>query len=224
MIGKRIPDKRQKLLDGVGTAVVAEDGTWTINSAENLETLDFLQQLADAGCTQPSIGTTNRTDGIFPLFAEGVVAMANGSIFFPGELETTYESDVNWGTTPVPANDGKDSITLGVQDYFFGFKKEGNQEALQAFLSFLFEPDNYAGFLDAAGGFLPATISAGEAMSSNEALAPFIEVLPSAVFYPSDQAEWAAVQGALQQTLGSAFAGSDKQQVLDEIQAVATGE
>ncbi len=203
---------------------VFEDGTWVINSAENLETLEFLQTLADNGCTQPSIGTTNRTDGIFPLFANGVIAMANGSIFFPGELEVTYESDVNWGTTAVPANDGKDSITLGVQDYFFGFKKDGNQEALQAFLSFLFEPDNYAGFLDAAGGFLPATISAGEAMSSDPALAPFIEVLPSAIFYPSDQAQWAAVQGAIQQTLGSAFAGTDKQQVLDEIQAVATAE
>lgn len=209
---------------GGNGGTVFDGENWLINSAENLETLEFLQSLVDAGCTQPSIGTTNRTDGIFPLFAEGVVAMANGSIFFPGELENTYESEVNWGTTAVPANDGKDSITLGVQDYFFAFKKDGNQEAVQKFLSFLFEPDNYAGFLDAAGGFLPATISAGEAMSSDPALAPFIEVLPTAIFYPSDQAEWAAVQGAIQQTLGSAFAGTDKQQVLDEIQAVATGE
>ena len=61
-------------------------------------------------------------------------------------------------------------------------------------------------------------------MSSDPIQAPFIEILPSAVFYPSDQAEWASVQGAMQQTLGSAFAGADKQQVLDEIQAVATGE
>ena len=207
---------------GGNGGTVYDGENWTINSAENLETLEFLQSLVDAGCTQPSIGTSNRTDAVFPLFAEGVVAMANGSIFFPGELETTYESDVNWGTTAVPANDGKDSITLGVQDYFFGFKNEdeSNQEAIQAFLSFLFEPDNYAGFLDAAGGFLPATISAGEAMSSDPALAPFIEVLPSAIFYPSDQAEWAAVQGAIQQGLGAAFAGTDKQQVLDEIQAI----
>ena len=207
---------------GGNGGTVYDGENWTINSAENLETLEFLQSLVDAGCTQPSIGTSNRTDAVFPLFAEGVVAMANGSIFFPGELETTYESDVNWGTTAVPANDGKDSITLGVQDYFFGFKNEdeSNQEAIQAFLSFLFEPDNYAGFLDAAGGFLPATISAGEAMSSDPALAPFIEVLPSAIFYPSDQAEWAAVQGAIQQGLGAAFAGTDKQQVLDQIQAV----
>jgi multiple sugar transport system substrate-binding protein len=201
---------------------VYDGENWVINSAENLETLEFLQTLVDAGCTQPSIGTTDRTAGIFPLFAEGVVAMANGSIFFPGELENTYESDVNWATTAVPANDGKDSITLGVQDYFYAFKKEGNQEAVQKFLSFLYEPDNYAGFLGAAGGFLPATLSAGEAMSDDPALAPFIEVLPSAIFYPSDQAEWAAVQGAMQQTLGTAFAGTDKQQVLDQIQAAAT--
>jgi multiple sugar transport system substrate-binding protein len=202
---------------------VYDGENWVINSAENLETLEFLQTLVDAGCTQPSIGTTNRTDGIFPLFAEGVVAMANGSIFFPGELENTYESEVNWSTTAVPANDGKDSITLGVQDYFYAFKKDGNQEAVQKFLSFLYEPDNYAGFLGAAGGFLPATISAGEQMSSDPALAPFIEVLPSAIFYPSDQAEWAAVQGAMQQTLGTAFAGTDKQQVLDQIQTATEG-
>ena len=68
---------------------------------------------------------------------------------------------MNYGVAPLLANDGKESITLGVQDYFFGFKKEGNQEAIQKFLSFLYEPDNYAGFLEAAGGFLPATSRRG---------------------------------------------------------------
>ena len=56
-------------------------------------------------------------------------------------------------------------------------------------------------------------------MSADPALAPFIDVLPSAIFYPSDQAAWPAVQGAIQQTLGTALAGTDKQQVLDQIQA-----
>jgi multiple sugar transport system substrate-binding protein len=173
----------------------------------------------DAGCTQPNPGTTDRTSGAWPLFAQGVAAMVNGAIFLPGELKNTYQSDVNYGVSPFPANDGKDSVTLGVQDYFFAFKKEGNQEAVQKFLSFLYEPDNYAAFLEAAGGFLPATISAGEAMSSDPAIAPFIEVLPTAIFYPSDQAAWPAVQGAIQQTIGTALAGTDKQQVLDQIQA-----
>jgi multiple sugar transport system substrate-binding protein len=200
------------------------DGEWVINSAENLETLEFLQTLVDNGCTQPNPGTTDRSSGAFPLFGEGVAAMINGSVFFPSELETTLQSDVNFGVAPIPHADGKDSITLGVQDYFFAFKKEGNQEAVRKFLDFLFVPENYAAFLEAAGGFLPATISAGETMSSDPALAPFIEVLPTAIFYPSDQAAWPAVQAAIQQNLGTALSGADKQQVLDQIQAAAEAE
>jgi multiple sugar transport system substrate-binding protein len=199
---------------------------WVVNSAENLETLEFLQELVDMGCTQPNPGTFNRTDGAFALFAQGVVGMLNGAIFLPGELENTYQSDVDWGVTPFPAADGKESITLGVQDYFFGFKDEdgSNQEAIQKFLSFLFIPENYAAFLEAAGGFLPATVSAGETMSDDPFLAPFIEVLPSAIFYPSDQAAWGSVQGAIQDNIGAAFVpGADKQAVLDEINAVGEG-
>ena len=194
---------------------------WVVNSPQNLETLNYLQELVDMGCTQPNPGSFNRTDGAFALFASGVVGMLNGAIFLPGELENTYQSDVNWGVTPFPAADGKDSITLGVQDYFFGFKKDGNQEAIQKFMSFLFQPDNYAAFLDAAGGFLPATVSAGESMSGDPFLKPFIEVLPSAIFYPSDQAAWGAVQGAIQDNIGAAFVpGADKQAILDQINAV----
>jgi multiple sugar transport system substrate-binding protein len=191
---------------------------WVVNSAANLETLEFLQTLVDNGCTQPNPGTTDRTSGAWPLFAQGVAAMTNGAIFLPGELEK-QGSTVDYGVSPFLANDGKESVTLGVQDYFFGFKKEGNQEAVQKFLSFLFVPDNYAAFLEAAGGFLPATISAGEAMSSDETIAPFIEVLPSAIFYPGSQATWPAVQGMIQENIGSGLAGADKQQLLDQINA-----
>jgi len=199
---------------------------WVVNSAENLEALEFLQELVDMGCTQPNPGSFDRTSGAFALFAQGVVGMLNGAIFLPGELENTYQSDVDWGVTPFPAADGKESITLGVQDYFFGFKNEdgSNQEAIQKFLSFLFIPENYAAFLEAAGGFLPATVSAGETMSDDPFLAPFIEVLPSAIFYPSDQAAWGSVQGAIQDNIGAAFVpGADKQAVLDGINAVGEG-
>ena len=197
------------------------DVQWIIDGPENLETLEFLQQLVDNGCTQPNPGTTDRTSGAWPLFSQGVAAMVNGAVFLPGIL-AEQGSTVDFGVAPFPANDGKESVTLGVQDYFFGFKKEGNQEAIQKFLTFLYQPDNYAAFLTAAGTFLPATKSAGEAMSADPALAPFIEVLPSAIFYPSDQASWPAVQTAVQQTIGTALAGTDKQQVLSQIQAAAT--
>ena len=47
------------------------DGEWVINSAENLETLEFLQQLVDNGCTQPNPGTTDRTAGALPALRRG---------------------------------------------------------------------------------------------------------------------------------------------------------
>ena len=201
-----------------------EDGEWTITSDANVETMEYLQSLVDAGLTNPSPATFNRTDGAFALFAQGQAAMLNGAIFLPDVL-ADQGSTINYDVAPFPTNraDGE-SITLGVQDYFFGFKNEGetNKEAIQKFLSFLFEPDNYAGFLEAAGGFLPATVSAGESLSSDETLAPYIEVLPNAVFYPGTEASWPAVQGELQQTIGlGVTAGADIQAILEGVASKA---
>jgi multiple sugar transport system substrate-binding protein len=197
---------------------VYENGEWTITSDANVETLEFLSGLVADGLTNPSPATFNRTDGAFALFAEGQAAMLNGAIFLPSVLADSG-SEVNYAVAPFPTNraDGR-SITLGVQDYFFGFKKDGNQEAIQRFLTFLFEPDNYAGFLEAAGGFLPATVSAGEKLSADETLAPYIEVLPNAVFYPGSEATWPAVQGEIQQTIGTAvLPGADIRAILANI-------
>lgn len=201
-----------------------QDGEWTITSDANVETAEYLQSLVDAGLTNPSPATFNRTDGAFALFAQGQAAMLNGAIFLPSVLEE-QGSTINYDVAPFPTNraDGE-SITLGVQDYFFGFKNEGetNKEAIQKFMSFLFEPDNYAGFLEAAGGFLPATKSAGESLSSDETLAPYIEVLPNAVFYPGTEASWPAVQGELQQTIGLAVEpGADIQAILEGVASQA---
>ncbi len=206
---------------GANGGGVFKDGKWTINSAANVEAVEFLKKLATKGCTQPSPGTTNRTDGAFPLFAQGKAAMMNGAIFFPGELAKA-KSTVNYAIAPIPTAKAGTTITLGVQDYFFAFKKDGNQPAVQAFMDFLFRPANYAKFLKAAGGFLPATKSAGEAMSSDATLAPFIKALPGAIFYPSDQKAWPATQGAIQQQIGTAVAASgNPKAVLDAIQADA---
>lgn len=201
-----------------------QDGEWTITSDANVETAEYLQGLVDAGLTNPSPATFNRTDGAFALFAQGQAAMLNGAIFLPSVLEE-QGSTINYDVAPFPTNraDGE-SITLGVQDYFFGFKNEGetNKEAIQKFMSFLFEADNYAGFLEAAGGFLPATKSAGESLSSDETLAPYIAVLPNAVFYPGTEASWPAVQGELQQTIGLAVEpGADIQAILEGVASQA---
>jgi multiple sugar transport system substrate-binding protein len=201
---------------------VYSNGQWTIDSPKNVETMEFLASLVDQGLTNPTPATFNRTDGAFALFGEGKAAMLNGAIFLPSVLEGNG-STVNYGVTNFPTNraDGK-SITLGVQDYWFGFKKDGNKEAVQKFMAFMFQPDNYAGFLKAAGGFLPATVSAGAAMSSDETLAPYIAVLPNAVFYPGSEASWPAVQGEMQQTIGLAVnKGADILAILKAIAAKA---
>jgi multiple sugar transport system substrate-binding protein len=196
---------------------VYKDGQWVINSAENIETMGFLKKMVDAGYTQPNPATTNRTE-IFQLFGEGKIAMVNGSNFFPRVL-ASQGSTVEFGTSSFPHNDGKSSITLGVQDYFFGFKKEGNQAAVRAFMDFIYVPDNYLAFLAAADGFIPATVSAGEQAKNDPELGPYIDLLPTAIFYPGDLANWPTVQTELQQKVGLAL--NDAPGILGQIQALA---
>ncbi|MGA0108295.1 MAG: extracellular solute-binding protein [Candidatus Nanopelagicales bacterium] len=196
---------------------VYQDGQWIINSAENIEAAEFLASMVDAGYTQPNPATTNRTE-VFQLFGEGKIAMVNGSVFFPSVL-ADQGSTVDFGISGFPHNDGKSAITLGVQDYFFGFKKDGNQAAVKAFMDFIYVPENYLGFLEAAGGFIPATVSAGEQAKSDPAIGPFIDLMPGAIFYPGDLANWPAVQTEMQQKVGLAL--NDPAGVLGEIQALA---
>jgi multiple sugar transport system substrate-binding protein len=193
------------------------DGTkWVINSAANIETMNYLKSLVSAKLTQPNPATTNRTDA-FKLFAQGKVAMINASVFFPSTLKD-YNSTVDYGVAPFPASPKGKSITLGVQDYFMAFKKTGNKDAVTKWLNFIYEPANYAAFLKAAGGFIPATKSASSAVDSS--LLPFINALPNAIFYPGDLAAWPKVAGAIQTQIGKAVTGNAKT-VLDAIQKTA---
>ena len=189
---------------------------WVINSKANVETLKYLTSLVKAGLTQPSPASTNRTDA-FKLFSQGKVGMINASVFFPSTLKD-YKSKVDYGVAPFPHSPTGKSITLGVQDYFMAFKKPGNAEAVKAWMNFLFQPSNYAGFLKAAGGFIPATKSASTAVDSS--LLPFINQLPNAIFYPGDLAAWPKVAGTLATQVGTGVI-YDAKGVLDKIQKVA---
>ena len=143
--------------------------------------------------------------------------MINASVFFPSTLKD-YKSKVDYGVAPFPHSATGKSITLGVQDYFMGFKKPGNAEAVKAWMNFLFKPDNYAGFLKAAGGFIPATKSASSAVDSS--VLPFINQLPNAIFYPGDLAAWPKVSGSIQTQVGTGV-NKNAKSVLDKIQKVA---
>jgi multiple sugar transport system substrate-binding protein len=195
---------------------------WVINSPANIATLNQLKAWTRAGYTQPNPASTNRSDA-FRLFAQGKVAMINASVFFPSDLKTIYKSKVDYGVAPFPtAKAGTKAITLGVQDYFMGFKKPGNQDAVSKWLNFIYEPKNYAGFLKATGGFIPATKSASTEVDST--LLPFIEQLDNAIFYPATLGSWGAVVAKITTQIGGGIT-KDAKTVLDSLQktAVAAG-
>jgi multiple sugar transport system substrate-binding protein len=195
---------------------------WVINSAANVQTLNQLKAWTKAGYTQPNPASTNRTD-VFRLFAQGKVAMLNASNFFPSDLKTIYKSKVDYGVAPFPtARAGMKPVTLGVQDYYMAFKKTGNQDAVSKWLNFLFAPKNYAAFLKATGGFIPATKSASTEVDST--LLPYIEQLDRAIFYPGTLGSWGPVNAKIQTQIGGGIT-KDAKTVLDAIQkaAVAAG-
>ena len=204
---------------GGNGGVMFKNGKWVLNSKQNVETMTFLKKLTDQKLTQPNPAKCDRTACAQTLFASGKAAFINGSVFLPGWLKDNGGAAINLGSGSFVAAPGKKPVTLGVQDYFTAYKKNGHQEEIKKWMDFIFKPDNYADFLKAAGGFIPATKSAGKNAAKDPALAPFIKLLPSAIFYPGDQAAWPAVKGAIQQQVGTALGNPKK--VMDALQAKA---
>jgi multiple sugar transport system substrate-binding protein len=196
------------------------NGKWTLNSKANIDTMTYIKKLTAGKLTEPNPAKCDRTACAQTLFAAGKAAFINGSVFLPSWLQANGGAKINLGSGAFVHNAGQKAVTLGVQDYFTAYKANGHSAEITKWMDFIFQPDNYAGFLKAAGGFIPATKSAGAAAAKDPALAPFIALLPSAIFYPGDQAAWPAVKGALQQTIGTATIG-DPAAVLNGLQTKA---
>ena len=196
------------------------NGKWTLNSKANIDTMAFIKKLSTGKLTEPNPAKCDRTACAQTLFAAGKAAFINGSVFLPSWLKANGGAKINLGSGSFVHNSKQLAVTLGVQDYFTAYKANGHQAEITKWMDFIFKADNYAGFLKAAGGFIPATKSAGANAAKDPALAPFIKLLPSAIFYPGDQAAWPAVKGALQQTVGTAVSG-DPTTVMNALQAKA---
>ena len=193
---------------------------WTINSKANVDAMKYLKSLVDKKYTEPNPAKCDRTACAQTLFASGKAAFINGSVFLPGWLKANGGAGINLGVGSFVHNAGQDAVTLGVQDYFTAYKANGHAAEIKKFMDFLFQPANYADFLKAAGGFIPATKSAGAVAAKDAALKPFIDLLPKAIFYPGDIATWPAVKGAIQQGVGLAVT-TNPQKVLDGLQKKA---
>ena len=188
----------------------AKTKKYTIDNKKYLDTLVFLKSLVDAKLTQPNPGKTNRTDGAWTLFAKGRVAMVNGGVFLPDWLSKNGGGAIKWGAAAFPHAPGESDVTLGVQDYFKGYKANGRVAEIRKFLDFLFIANNYAGFLKAAGGFIPATKSAGKIAEKDKIIGPYIKLLPKAIFYPGTVGSWSTCKAAIITQMGTAMLNPQK--------------
>lgn len=197
------------------------DGEWVVDSPENLETLEFLQGLTDAGVTQVNPGNTNRVDGTWALFTRGGAGMtiAHGGF---GPTIRDANPDLNFATTPMPSNGDNPTVSLGIADYLMAFQQADcdNSEALGKFMSVLWDPANYIPWV-IDEGFLPSTESGVTEMSSLDDVRPALELLEFAKFAPTTQSCYDQVIGAVKNNVGLAVSGEAPADVLATIQAAS---
>jgi multiple sugar transport system substrate-binding protein len=193
-----------------------KDERWAINSDQNVQTLQFLADLANRHrVTQVNPGKTNRTDGAFQLFKDGKVGMVMG--FSPLAAQLDAEGKVEYGVTAMPTNE-RAAVTLGVEDYLMAFKKKGNRDAVRQFLDLYYQPDTITRWITAEG-FLPVTRAGVERMSANPKLRPYLDALPRAKLVPTTDPVWDKVKVDVQQSIGLAVQpGGNPRQVLDGLQ------
>jgi multiple sugar transport system substrate-binding protein len=193
---------------------------WTITRPENVEALEFMDQLANQEkVTQPNPGSTNRTD-LWKVFGSGKIGMVMGSNFYPVLLKE-QNPKLDYGVAPVPVNGSNEPVTLGVEDYLMAFNTTENKPVVKAFLDFVYARENYARFIETEG-FLPVTESVSEMVAAEKPDQElFIESVDDARFYPTTNPTWGAIAPQVKERLGTAVQGEDPADVLSGLQEAA---
>ncbi|MCM3778497.1 extracellular solute-binding protein [Microbacterium hydrocarbonoxydans] len=187
----------------------------TIDTPENLTGAEQIKKMIDAGATQADPGSTQRSP-LMDIFIQGKIGMQVGLPPTVGQIEEG-NPELDYSIVPIPTKDGS-PFTLGVMDQLMAFQNDGDkQEAITKFFDYYYSADVYVPWVQAEG-FLPVTKSGAEQLSGEEALAPFLEVLPDAQFYPSTNPKWSATDGAFKSLFGQ-LQTKPAQDVLTEIQA-----
>ena len=212
---------------GNGGGFVDADDNWAVNSAENVEAIEYAISLVKNGFTNPNPETQTRYD-LQDMFAAGKLAM----VIAPNQLPTYVadkEGNINMATANIPANEGKTSSSVGVMDRIMAFKDEAaadqakRDEAIGKFAEFFYNPENYVGWVSMEG-FLPAVNSAvGALVESDPSFAAWLDILGSAKFYSTAKAEWDQVKQGVIAAEQNALAGADVKAELDALQAALVG-
>ncbi|THG35798.1 extracellular solute-binding protein [Glaciibacter flavus] len=187
-------------------------------NAKNLEAAQFMQKMVTEGATEADAGATDRSP-LMDIFVQGKVGMQVGLPPTVGQIKTGNPA-LKYEIVPMPTSDGK-PVSLGVADHLMAFKNDGSKkDAITKFLDYYYTPDVYVPWVKTEG-FLPTTKSGAEQLNSDEALKPFLDLLPSAVFYPNTNPKWDATNAAFKSLMGQIAQGKAPADVLKEIQAQA---
>ena len=207
-----------------GGGFVDADGNWTLNSAENVESVKFSIDLVKSGLTNSDPSTETRYD-LQEMFASGKLAMMIGPNQISSYVAST-DTPINYGIASIPANEGKATSSVGVMDRFMVFDNDhsdAKMEAITTFFDFFYEDQRYSDWV-IMEDFLPATSTGGKIMAeANPAAASWIEIVGSAQFYPAAKAEWADVKQGVINVQQKALLGEDVQTLLDALQKQIAG-
>lgn len=202
-----------------GGGTFGDESEITVDDPANLPGAEQIKKMIDAGATQADPGSTDRSP-LMDIFVQGKIGMQVGLPPTVGQIEEG-NPDLDYSIVPIPTQDGS-PFTLGVADRLMAFQNDGDkQEAITKFFDYYFTSDVYVPWVQAEG-FLPTTKSGAEELGGEEALQPFLEVLPSAQFYPSTNAKWSATDGAFKALFGQ-LQTKPAADVLAEIQAQVDG-
>ena len=206
-----------------GGGFVDANGEWALNSAENVEAIEYAIGLVNAGYTNTDPANDTRY-ALQDMFGAGQVAM----MIAPNSLPT-YVADggyeVNYGVAAIPTNTGS-SVSAGVMDRFMCFDNgysDAEMEAIKTFFDYFYEDERYSAWVEMEG-FLPATSTGGEILAAaDESMAAWVDIVGSSNVYPTAKAEWADVKQGVINVEQQALLGGNVQELLDALQSEIAG-
>ena len=100
---------------------------------------------------------------------------------------------------------------------------EEELDAITRVIDAFYADESYAAWV-LMEDFLPATSAGGEAVAAaNPAMAPWIDIVGGAKFYPTAKAEWADVKQGVINVEQEALLGGNVQELLDNLQTQIAG-
>ncbi|MBR1972783.1 MAG: extracellular solute-binding protein [Oscillospiraceae bacterium] len=199
------------------------EGNWTLNSAENVEAVEFIVGMVKDGLTNTDPTTETRYD-LQEMFASGKVAMMIG----PNQISKYCEANggINYGIASLPTNGDKAGASVGVMDRIMCFDNgytDAELAAVTAVVDAFYDDEPYAEWV-LMEDFLPATSTGNELCAqADPGMAAWIDVIGSAKFYPAAKAEWADVKLGVIDVQQQVLLGEDAQEMLDALQAEIAG-